>query len=154
MEIGPKVALQAKDDAWNPKVRVKNVAGKSEPRPTRDKKKVTAVEMGLKLAAERRRTKKVASPKKKVSALTQKKTLMTQLSHHSIADSPLMTSLVGRSPYLSTTPVASRLSVTPSAKIASKFTSPASASLASIKKSKKRVLTAKQRIAKTLWLRM
>jgi hypothetical protein len=36
MEIGQSVT-QAKDDAWSPKVRVKHVAGKSEPRPMRDK---------------------------------------------------------------------------------------------------------------------
>jgi hypothetical protein len=157
MEIGPTVT-QAKDDAWNPKVRVKNVGKKSEPRPTRDKaKKVAAVEMGLKQAAERRKTKKV-TPKKKVVA-SQKKTPPPPQQqtpkmplHRSPGDvsSPVMTSLVGSSTFLSATPISSRPSVTPSAKIASKF---ATTPLSSIKKSKKGMLTAKQRIAKTLGLK-
>ena len=176
MEIGPSVT-QAKDDAWNPKVRVKNVGGKTEPRPTRDgAKKVTAVEMGLKLAAERRRKPKV-TPKKKAAASKkpapsqQQQQQPPQQQQFLLQKSPSESSpTVGqftRSPFLST-PTASRLGVATNAKIlsatkfstpsqlsVSKLASPASVSLTSsqIKKSKKGMLTAKQRIAKTLGLK-
>ena len=166
MEIGPNVT-QAKDDAWSPKVRVKNVAGKVEPRPTRDgAKKVTAVEMGLKLAAERRRKPKVTPkkvkipPSKKTPAAPIEKVVQPVLD----SDSPIASNFP-RSPFLST-PVASRLGMTASAKTLSALSSTLSASkLASpatpltpltasqIKKSKKGMLTAKQRIAKTLGLK-
>lgn len=154
MDIGPSVAA-AKDDAWNPKVRVKNVLKKSEPRPTRDKaKKVAAIEMGLKLAAERRRTNKSA-PKKKTSASPKKtpqhQTLPQSLLFNSSADvsaSPVLNSSAGA--VLSQTPSSNRPGIKPQTKIASKFASP---SLSSIKKSKKGMLTAKQRIAKTLGLK-
>ena len=157
MEIGQNVT-QAKDDAWSPKVRVKNVAGKIEPRPSRDgAKKVTAVEMGLKLAAERRRKPKVTPKKKSVTVKKppppqqqQQQPLLLQKT----VDSPLLGA--SRSPFLSS-PAASRLGVTPNSKSisAAKLASPASLTLTSsqIKKSKKGMLTAKQRIAKTLGLK-
>jgi hypothetical protein len=164
MEIGPNVT-QAKDDAWSPKVRVKSVAGKIEPRPTRDgAKKVTAVEMGLKLAAERRRKPKVTPKKVKIPA--SKKAPVEKVAQQPVLDSesPLASNFT-RSPFLST-PVASRLGLTPNAKTLSALSSTLSASkLASpvtpltpltasqIKKSKKGMLTAKQRIAKTLGLK-
>jgi len=155
MEIGPNVT-QAKDDAWSPKVRVKNVAGKLEPRPSRDgAKKVTAVEMGLKLAAERRRKPKV-TPKKKSAAVKKPPPQQHQqpLLLQKTVDSPLLGA--SRSPFL-LSPAASRLGVTPNAKSISalKLASPASLALTSsqIKKSKKGMLTAKQRIAKTLGLK-
>ena len=156
MEIGPSVAA-AKDDAWNPKVRVKNVLKKSEPRPTRDKaKKVTAIEMGLKLAAERRRTNKLA-PKKKPST-SPKKSLQHQslpklTLHNSLTDvsaSPVMNSPAGASAYLSPTPSSSMRPGMPKANMATKLATP---SVSAIKKSKKGMLTAKQRIAKTLGLK-
>ena len=46
------------DTAWCPKMRVRNLAvnQRVDPRPSRDNaKKVAAVEMGLKMAAEKRR---------------------------------------------------------------------------------------------------
>ena len=164
MDIGPSVAA-AKDDAWNPKVRVKNVLKKSEPRPTRDKaKKVAAIEMGLKLAAERRRTNKVASKKKPSTSAkkpppTPTPTLSQLTSHNSFSDvptSPMLNSPAGASSYLSQTPSSMRPGVKPKAKVAAKFASPSSSSspsLSAIKKSKKGMLTAKQRIAKTLGLK-
>ena len=66
MEVGPTV-INAKDDAWTPKVKVPRgslAASKSEPRAGRERsKKVAAVEAGLKQAAEKRR--KVSAIKKK-----------------------------------------------------------------------------------------
>jgi hypothetical protein len=112
---------------------------------------VAAVEMGLKLAAERRRKQKVA-PKKK--ALTHKRPAGQAppklLSAKGGEGSP-MSDLAAKFPF----PAASRVaSVTPSAKIASKFASPVTpSSLSQIKKSKKGMLTPKQRIAKTLGLK-
>ena len=156
MDVGPTV-INAKDDAWTPKVKVRGtLTPKNEPRAARDRsKKVAAVEAGLKQAAEKRRRKVSAIKKKK---LTSASTVMLkaeplvsqpQLQPPIAVKPPQAKPLESRSSLLMNTPSSS--STLESVKQSlSRSNSEASKDS---KKPKKGLSTAKQRLGKILKLK-
>ena len=153
MEVGPTV-INAKDDAWTPKVKVPrglHAASKSEPRAARDRsKKVAAVEAGLKQAAEKRR--KVGTIKKKQKLTASTVTVLSksvepvilppvQQPHSQLESRP--SSLLMNTPSSSSTLESVKQSLSRSVESASKDN----------KKPKKGLSTAKQRLGKILKLK-
>ena len=154
MEVGPTV-INAKDDAWTPKVKVPraslSAASKSEPRAARDRsKKVAAVEAGLKQAAENKRRKVGTIKKKKVTStvVLSKSVEPVILSNPTVIPPPKLlesrpSSLLMNTPSSSSTLESVKQSLSRSVELTSKDN----------KKPKKGLSTAKQRLGKILKLK-
>ena len=168
------------DSAWCPKMRVRNLAvnQRVEPRPSRDNaKKVAAVEMGLKMAAEKRRKSSAlavspnslilhtSSPVTTKTGLknkgSQTKKRTTQSLHpvtHTSSDlieTPTSLSEVGKqmlSPEYFHTPGNSESIITGASNALSASSNPTKSS-SGLMKPKKGSLTAKQRLGKILKLK-
>jgi hypothetical protein len=146
----------------NPRVRVKSVGKKSEPRPSRDgAKKVAAVEKGLKMASEKRRgkvssslqgQKSSPSPTKKKLVLAKAKDEAQPLPRKSyLLSSEMRPGNRSAKIYILRFFLNIIHSILGLTKLKSFQENPITAS--EIKRSKKGMLTAKQRIAKTLGLK-
>ena len=153
MEVGPTV-INAKDDAWTPKVKVPraslSAASKSEPRAARDRsKKVAAVEAGLKQAAENKRRKVGTIKKKKLTStvVLSKSVEPVILSNPTVIPPPKLlesrpSSLLMNTPSSSSTLESVKQSLSRSVESTSKNNKP-----------KKGLSTAKQRLGKILKLK-